>query len=97
VKSVIFATIGAFAILANLCGAQGFKARDLQGIRLDMTPGEVERLAHARLTPLGRGDFKLEFNKTEFDLGFSPRGHLYRIDSDQTLGPFTPDRPFGLP
>ena len=65
-----------------MCGAQGFRARDLQGIRLDMTPGEVEQLTHARLSPLGRGDFKLEFNHTEFDLGFSPLGHLYRIDSD---------------
>ena len=93
-KAVIFAAIGAFAILTNVCGAQGFRARDLQGIRLDMTPGEVEQLTHARLRPLGRGDFKLEFNHTEFDLGFSPLGHLYRIDSDQPLGSFAPDLTF---
>jgi hypothetical protein len=95
VKAMIFAAVGTFAILTNLCEAQDFKARDLQGIKLDMTPAEVERFTHARLTPLGRGDFKLELNNTEFDLGFSPLGHLYRIDTDQTLGSFTPDRPFG--
>jgi hypothetical protein len=61
VKAVIFTAIGAFAISTNVCGAQSFRARDLQGIRLDMTPGEVEQLTHARLSPLGRGDFKLEF------------------------------------
>jgi hypothetical protein len=93
-KGIILAAIGTFAILTNMCEAQAFRARDLQGIRLDMTPEEVEQLTHAHLTPLGRGDFKLEFNKTEFDLGFSPLGHLYRIDSDQQLGSFAPDLPF---
>lgn len=59
-----------------------------------MTTDEVEQLTHAHLTPLNRGDFKVEFNQTEFDLGFSPLGHLYKIDSNQTLGSFAPDLPF---
>jgi hypothetical protein len=80
--------IGLLIMSSAVSLAQGFKARDLQGIRVDMTTREVEQATHVRLEPLGRGDFKLEFNQTVFDLGFTPLGHLYRIDSNQTLGAF---------
>lgn len=93
-RTVSIALMVTLSLSTAVCIAEDFKARDLQGIRLDMTTSQVEQKAQARLIPLGRGDFKMEFNQTVFDLGFTPKGHLYRIDSDQTLGVFQPDRTF---
>jgi hypothetical protein len=74
--------------------ATDFRARDIQGIRLGMTPRAVEAVTHTRLEALGGGDFQTVYNHTKFGLGFGPAGHLYRIDSDQVLGVFQPDAKF---
>lgn len=69
-------------------------AHDVNGIRLDMTMQEVSRLFSNHLTSLGGGNFKGERKGVTYSLGFTPLGHLFRIDSSQDLGRFVPDLKF---
>ncbi|MGA7674039.1 MAG: hypothetical protein WCA78_03215 [Rhizomicrobium sp.] len=71
-------------------------AHDINGIRLDMTVQQVSEFFDAGLRPLGSGQFKAERDGTSYDFGFTPLGHLFRIDSSQTLSRFEPDVNIGL-
>ena len=71
-------------------------ARDVNGVRLDMTVAQVAALFPKGLEPLGRGQFQAVGPNRTYDFGFSALGHLYRIDSSLDLGYFIPDRSFEL-
>ncbi len=71
-------------------------ARDVNGIQLDMTLQQVTALAPNGLNSLGRGQYTATISGISYDLGFTPLGHLFRIDSHEPLGYFAPDRNFGL-
>lgn len=69
-------------------------AHDLSGFALDMTVDQVASLANSALSTRGVGHYKVTIDTIDYDFGFSALGHLYRIDSRQHLGPFTPDTAF---
>jgi len=69
---------------------QRLASTDVRGFRTGMTFREVS--SRIRLEHLGGGDFEGVQGDTKFDFGFSPLGNLYRIDSQQKLGFFHPDR-----
>jgi hypothetical protein len=71
-------------------------ARDVNGIQLDMTPQQVTALAPNGLDSLGRGQYTATISGISYDFGFTPLGHLFRIDSHEPLGYFAADRNFGL-
>jgi hypothetical protein len=75
--------------------AQYLKANDINGFRLDMTLKEVQDHAGHPLQSLGGGDFSVTLNGIDYDFGFSILGHVYRIESKQSLGQFIPDAEFG--
>jgi hypothetical protein len=58
---------------------------DINGFALDMTVEQVKAVANRPLHPIGGGQAKSNSDGIEYDLGFSVLGHLYRIDSEQTL------------
>jgi hypothetical protein len=84
---------GSTLLVAN---TSGLAAQDINGVQIGMTVREVAALAGGRMESLGRGQFQTSINGVQYDLGFTPLGHLYRIDSTQPLGRFVPDRAFGL-
>ncbi|HEY1708267.1 MAG TPA: hypothetical protein VGG10_08365 [Rhizomicrobium sp.] len=95
--TMVAITVSDVAHAEALCGHPScLGARDINGISLDMTLEQVSALFPNGLTPLGSGQFKAENGATSYDLGFSVLGHLFRIDSRQTLARFEPDRVFGL-
>lgn len=69
---------------------QGLRSTDVRGFRTGMTVREVA--SRIPLRPLGRGDFEAVEGDTKFNFGFTPLGNLYRIDTQQKLGFFRPDR-----
>jgi hypothetical protein len=70
-------------------------AQDINGFRLDMTVKQVASMSPNGLEPWGN-DFRASVGGVNYDFGFTPLGHLYRIDANQELGRFVPDRAFGL-
>ena len=77
---------------AVVCSAATcLRATDINGIHLDMTVAEVSRIFAGELESIGAGQFKAERDGTSYDFGFTPLGHLFRIDSSQELGRFEPD------
>jgi len=69
-------------------------AHDISGYALDMTVAQVEAVAHTRLRPLGGSQYNLIAGGVKYNFEFSVTGHLFRIDSQQTLGRFLPDDSF---
>jgi hypothetical protein len=93
---LIAACIPDFAAAQVICQRPScLPARDINGIRLDMTVKEVAAFFPNGLEALGVGQFQARNGDTEYNFGFSPRGRLFRIDSTQELGSFVPDRTFG--
>lgn len=94
--------IAAFSLLhaasANvLCERKScLVAQDINGIRLGMTVQQVAQLLPTGLKPIGGGDYEADGRNVTYNFGFTPLGHLYRIDSSQILGRFQPDHEFGL-
>lgn len=66
-------------------------AHDIGGIQLDMGLAEVTQLFSGKLQSLGSGQYQGRKDGINYDLGFSSRGHLFRINSSQELGRFEPD------
>lgn len=85
-----------WALFAYSCVGQqtGLLAHDLSGFTLDMTTAEVAAVAGKPLTAVGAGHYQVTVLGIDYDFGFTPLGHLYRIDSRQQLGLFTPDPAF---
>ncbi len=79
---------------ANSAQAGTLLAHDINGYSLDMTLAQVEAVAKGPLESIGGGQYKMKVNVIDYDFGFSVLGHLFRIDSDQDLGNFIPDRSF---
>ena len=67
-------------------------AQDINGYALDMTVAQIQAVAGKPLEPLGGNEYKVTANGIGYDFGFSVLGHLFRIDSDQELGHFIPDK-----
>jgi hypothetical protein len=90
------ASIGLFIASAGAVQAQedGLLAHDINGFALDMTVEQVTSLANAPLVPAGGGQYKAKVDGINYNFGFSAQGHLFRVDSRQELGPFTPDANF---
>jgi hypothetical protein len=72
----------------------GLLAHDLSGFTLDMTVDEVAAVAGKPLVTVGAGHYQITVYGTDYDFGFTPLGHLYRIDSRQKLALMTPDATF---
>lgn len=72
----------------------GLLAHDLSGFALDMTVDQVAAVAGKPLAPIAAGHYQVTIYGTDYDFGFTPLGHHYRIDSRQQLGLFTPDPAF---
>jgi hypothetical protein len=72
----------------------GLLAHDLSGFTLDMTVDQVTAVAAKPLIRIAAGHYQVAVYGTDYDFGFTPLGHLYRIDSRQQLGLFTPDPAF---
>jgi hypothetical protein len=69
---------------------QGLKSTEVRGFTTGMALREVA--SRIPLRPLGGGDFEAVQGDTKFGFGFTPLGNLYRIDTQQKLGFFHPDR-----
>ncbi|MGA2654036.1 MAG: hypothetical protein ABSF28_26240 [Terracidiphilus sp.] len=84
------------SLFACTCIGQqtGLLAHDLSGFTLDMTVDQVTAVAAKPLTQIAAGHYQVTVLGTDYDFGFTPLGHLYRIDSRQQLGLFTPDPAF---
>jgi hypothetical protein len=67
-------------------------ARDISGYGLDMTVAQIQAIAGKPLEPLGNNQYKVIVDGIKYDFGFSVLRYLFRIDSDQDLGRFIPDR-----
>ena len=95
---VMACTIGADAADASgMCPrATCLSARDINGIKLDMTRSEVAQRFPGGIKYIGSDQYEDEDGGISYNFGFSATGHLYRIDSSQNLGKFIPDRAFGL-
>lgn len=72
----------------------GLLAHDINGYHLDMTVEQVAAVAHKPLVSLGYGQYQVKSDGIDYNFGFSVLGHLYRIDSEQQLGGFIPDKAF---
>lgn len=79
---------------AQYTSSNGLLAQDINGFSLDMTVEQVAVVAHRRLSSLGGGQYHATVDGIDYNFGFSVLGHLYRIDSRQNLGYFTPDEHF---
>jgi hypothetical protein len=69
-------------------------AHDINGFALDMTVEQVTSLAKTPLVSLDGDQYGATVDGIDYDFRFSPLGHLYRIDSRQEIGTFTPDDAF---
>jgi hypothetical protein len=89
-------TVMLCSLFAGTCRGQqvGLLAHDLSGFTLDMTVDEVAAVAGKPLTEIGTGHYQVTVLGIDYDFGFTALGHLYRIDSLQQLGRFTPDPAF---
>jgi hypothetical protein len=88
--------IGLLGASANAGPAQenGLLAHDINGFALDMTVEQVTALANGPLTSAGGGQYQVSKEGIDYSFSFSALGHLYRIDSRQEIGSFTPDAAF---
>lgn len=80
-----------------LCKSEScLQARDINDIKLDMKILQVSAHFPRGLTPIGGRQYQAKADGVSYDLEFSARGHLFRIDSSEPLGHFVPTRAFGL-
>ncbi len=88
--------VSLWCLFACSCIGQqtGLLAHDLSGFALDMTVDQVTAVAGKPLAQVAAGHYQVGIYGTDYDFGFTPLGHLYRIDSRQQLGMFTPDPAF---
>jgi hypothetical protein len=88
--------IGLLGVTANYSPAQetALLAHDINGFALDMTVEQVTALANGPLISVGGGQYQMSKEGIDYSFSFSALGHLYRIDSLQEIGSFTPDAAF---
>ncbi len=89
-------TVVAMALTCCRAPAQpcDLSAHDINGFALDMTVAQVQDAAHRPLEIIGGDQARVTVDGIAYDFGFSVLGHLFRIDTDQGLGHFTPDQAF---
>ena len=85
-------------LLPTMASAQvaGLRAHDINGFELGMTREQAAAHAGTQLERIVAGDYQVNAAGVKYDFGFTRLGHIYRIDSRQDLGVFTPDRAFLL-
>lgn len=94
-KVLAAAALMGFA-LAPLSGASpqtsATRARDVDGIELGMSIAQVR--GRMTLEHVAFETFRGTVDGIDFDLGFTPAGRVFRIESTQHLGRFQPDQAF---